>query len=285
MARAYSSTAEQQTHNLLVLGSNPSGPTIRHAIKDGGQDGESASTLNISMEKIQEGINALIKIQSIDAEIYKLQEEKASKPAQKQSLKEEFSRKSEILKDKENEIKALQLKRKEHEIDLETKEKEIKKYQTQLLQIKTNKEYSSLQKEIEGLKADNSVLEDDILGLMDKIDKNKAEITEEKENLSAEEKKLKEEIAKIDQEIKDIDEKISSLNKERNTLSADVDKRLFAQYERILKAKSGLALVAVVGESCGGCHRVLPPQVINEARMKDKIIVCEFCARLLYWAQ
>ncbi|MBU3933346.1 MAG: hypothetical protein KKH11_01595 [Candidatus Omnitrophica bacterium] len=237
------------------------------------------------MEMIQEGINTLIKLQKIDAGIYKLKEKKACKPAQKQTLKEAFAREEQALKDKGNSLKSLQLARKEREIDMETKEKEIKKYQTQLLQIKTNKEYLSLQKEIGGLKADNAVLEDDILESMEKIDKVKAEIAEEKEKLAAEEKKLKEEIGKIDREIRGIDERISSLDKERSQLCSNVEKALLARYERILKAKQGLALVPLVGESCGGCHRVLPPQVINEVRMKDKIITCGFCARLLYWPE
>ena len=234
------------------------------------------------MEMIQEGINSLIKLQKIDAGIYKLKEEKACKPVQEQTLKEAFAREEQTLKDKENSLKSLQLARKEREIDMGAKEKEIKKYQTQLLQIKTNKEYLSLQKEIEGLKADNAVLEDDILESMEKIDKVKAEIAEEKEKLAAEEKKLKEEIGKIDREIKDIDERIASSEKERSQLCSNVEKGLLARYERILKAKQGLALVPLVGESCGGCHRVLPPQVINDIRMRDKIITCEFCARLLY---
>ncbi len=232
---------------------------------------------------VQEQIATLIKLQEIDTEIYRLKEQRDAKPAEKELIEKEFAQKGEALKAKENETKSLQLARKEREIDLETKEKEIKKYQTQLLQIKTNKEYMSLQKEIEGLKADNAVLEDDILELMEKIDKVKDEIAEEKKELSAEEKKLKEEIGKIEQELKQIDERISFLEKEKSKFSSNVEKGLLAQYERILKAKAGLALVPVVGESCGGCHRVFPPQVINEAKMKDRIITCEFCARLLYW--
>lgn len=235
------------------------------------------------MEMVQEQIATLIKLQEIDAEIYRLKEQKDAKPAEKEALEREFAQKGEALKVKENEAKSLQLARKEHELDLETKEKEIKKYQTQLLQIKTNKEYMSLQKEIEGLKADNSVLEEDILGLMEKIDKVKGEVVKEKEELSAEEKKLKQEIGKIEQEIKEINEKLSSLEKERSGFSSNVEKELLVRYERILKAKASLALVPIVGESCGGCNRVFPPQVINEAKMKDKIITCEFCARLLYW--
>ncbi len=132
------------------------------------------------MEKIQGQMDTLIKLQEIDAEIFKFKDEKAAKPLQKQALKEAFEQKKQALKVKQDELKSLQLARKEREIDMETREKEIKKYQTQLYQIKTNKEYMSLQKEIEGLKADNSVLEDDILESMERIDKLKAEIVEEK---------------------------------------------------------------------------------------------------------
>ena len=237
------------------------------------------------MEKVQEQIGTLVKLQKIDGEIYKLKQENAAKPEQKHFLEEALTQKRQILKDKEGGLKSSQLKRKEYEMDLETKEKEIKKYQTQLLQIKTNKEYLALQKEIEGLKADNAVLEEDILELMEKVDTIKAAITQEKEELAAEEKKLKQDCAKIDQEIKDIDEKIAALEKERSQLCTNIEKALLSRYERILKAKNGLALVPLAGESCGGCHRVLPPQVISEARMKDRVITCDFCARLLYWAE
>ncbi|MBN2097426.1 MAG: hypothetical protein JW714_02980 [Candidatus Omnitrophica bacterium] len=235
------------------------------------------------MQTMQEQINSLAKIQEIDSGIYKLREQAQAKPAEKLVLEENFAQSKQGLKAKEETLKSLQLKRKEREIDLETKEKEIKKYQAQLMQVKTNKEYLSLQKEIEGLKADNAVLEDEILELMDKIDQVKAEIEQERDNLTSEEKRLKEDTAKIDQEVKAIQEQISGLENQRNQLSADIDKTLFTRYERVLKAKGGLAFVPIIGESCGGCHRVLPPQVISEAQMKDKIITCEFCACLLYW--
>ena len=236
------------------------------------------------MEKVQGQIDVLIKLQQLDGEIYKLKEEGNAKPAETQGLKEAFAQQKQALKLQEDEVKSLQLRRKEHEIELATKEKEIKKYQTQLLQIKTNKEYMSLQNQIGGLKADNAVLEDDILELMEKIDAVKAEIAGERERLIAEEKSLNQEIERIAREVKEIDGKINSLEKERNQVCVNIDKGLLSRYERILKAKAGLALVPIVGESCGGCHQILPPQVVNEARMKDRLITCDFCARLLYWA-
>jgi len=234
---------------------------------------------------IQEQIGSLIKLQEIDTEIYKFNEQKAATPAEKQALEQDFQQKKEGLKVKENDAKSLQLKRKEREMDLETKDKEIKKYQAQLMQIKTNKEYMALQKEIEGLKADNSCLEDDILGLMDKIDKAKLGFAAEKEKVASQEKQMKEELARIDQEIKQIEEESSVLEKQRAEICVNIDKGLLSRYERILKAKTGLALVPLVGESCGGCNRVLPPQVINETRTQEEIVTCEFCARLLYWPQ
>ena len=63
----------------------------------------------------------------------------------------------------------------------------------------------------------------------------------------------------------------------------NVEARLLKQYERILKGLEGLALVPVVHNSCGGCHMELPPQVVNETQLHDKWIVCESCARILYW--
>ncbi|MBN3038893.1 MAG: hypothetical protein JW869_05685 [Candidatus Omnitrophica bacterium] len=237
------------------------------------------------MENIQEQIGILVKLQEVDGQIYKLKDTLQKKPAEKEALKEEFAQKGDRLKQREEELKAAQLKRKDKELDLEGKEKDIKKYQAQLLQLKTNKEYVTMQREIEGLKADKSALEDSLLELMDVIDRLKVEVQKEKENFAAEEKKLKEETVKIDQEVKQIEEKVAGLEGQRGQISVNVDKTLLSKYERILKAKEGLALVPAVGESCGGCHQTLPPQVINEMQMKDRIVTCDFCARLLYWPE
>ena len=68
-----------------------------------------------------------------------------------------------------------------------------------------------------------------------------------------------------------------------NTWEPNIDARLLSQYERILKSREGLALVPVMNNACGGCHMGLPPQVVNETQQHEKWIVCESCARILYW--
>ena len=70
----------------------------------------------------------------------------------------------------------------------------------------------------------------------------------------------------------------------RSELAARVDPKSLSKYERLLKNKDGLAIVPISNEACQGCFRILPPQVINEIRMKEGLVVCDSCARILYIA-
>src|SRR3989338_9524733 len=94
------------------------------------------------------------------------------------------------MKGIEDGLKTIQVKRKEKEVDLASKETTMKKYNLQLMSVKTNKEYTSLQNEIEGLKADNSVLEEEILNFMEEIDSLRMRISKENESLIQEKSKI-----------------------------------------------------------------------------------------------
>lgn len=197
-------------------------------------------------------------------------------------LDEAFKEKMANLKALEENLKNLQLKRKEKEGDLEAKEGSIKKLQTQLYQLKTNKEYTTMQEEIARIKADNSLIEEEILKIFDQADVENIKITKEKEFLKGEEAKLNEEKKKVEEEVKRIGSELDALKSQRMALVGKVDKPVLAKYDRIIKSKGGLAVVPVAGDSCQGCFRILPPQVINEIRMKKDLISCGSCARILY---
>ncbi len=231
---------------------------------------------------IVEQINILAGLQSLDTEIYHFKKEKESLPAEVNKLQNEFGQKAKSLSEYEDRLKTMQLKRKEKELDLENKEGGIKKYQVQLYQVKTNKEYSSLMQEIENLKADNSVLEEEILKILEETDTVRIELAQRKEGLVQEEKRLSVEKQKIEEQIRSIERKLEELNSQRGQVAAKLDTKIISRYERILKNKGGLALVSIENDACQGCHMSLPPQVINEIKMKDKIITCENCARILY---
>ena len=234
------------------------------------------------MENLKEQIKLLIELQGLDTHIFRFEDELESIPETIKKKEEEFKEKNSSLKKLEDDLKALVMKRKEREGDLEAKEGSIRKYQQQLNQVKTNKEYSALQEEIGRVKADNSIIEEAILNLFDEIDAGNKKIAKEKDFLKSEEAAFNEEKKKLIEESNRIKTELDGLKKQRAELTAKVDKNILKKYERIIKNKDGLAVVTIADEACQGCFRVMPPQVVNEIKMNDELVFCENCARILY---
>lgn len=231
---------------------------------------------------IADQLKALIELQKLDGEIYRLRRDLATQPVQAARLKDEQAKRTLGLQTAEARAKSLELKRNQLEAELGSKEQQIKKLQTQTYQVKTNREYSALQLEVEGLKADKSVFEEEILKLMEEVEQAKAQTASEKEQLKVQEGELKNRLDQIDQESLKIKSAIEQLQAARAALVPKVDPKVLKQYERILERKEGSALVPVRGNSCSGCNMLLPPQAINEVMMNTRLIPCESCARILY---
>ena len=231
---------------------------------------------------IKEQIRSLSSLQEYDAKIYTLNKEKEQLPLEVVRLQKIFDDKKARLHSLEENSKSFALKRKEKEIDLASQEENIKKLNLQLSTLKTNKEYQAMLAQITSLKTDNSALEEEILKIMDEQDGLKEEITKEKAHLAEEEKKFQDEKKKAEARLQEIEFSIADLTAKRNHIVPSVEKRVFSTYERVLKAKEGLALVKVKDFACQGCHMSVTPQVVNEIKMQEKIITCESCARILY---
>ncbi len=224
----------------------------------------------------------LIELQGFDGVIFdrkRLLEEIPDKIREFDRMLEE---KSFNLKALEEESKKLQVSHKEKEGDLKEKEEAIRKHQTKLYQVKTNPEFTALEKEIGSITADSSLLEEEIIMLLDRVDEIKKKVAKEKEILDGEKKKVDEEKEKIDLQRKAAEAEYNDLSGKRKEFASGIDKGVLAKYERILHKKDGLAMVPVVGGACGGCNMNLPPQVINEAQMKKTLTFCGNCARILY---
>lgn len=231
---------------------------------------------------IKEQIRSLVQLQVIDGKIHGLRKEKGHAPEEVLKLQKELEDKKANLKNLEEEDKTLAKRRKEKEIDLGSKEENIKRLNSQLPSLKTNKEYHAMLSEITSFKTDISVLEEDILKIMDEQEAIKGKLAKEKAYLTEEERNFQGEKKKIDEHVKEIEFAINDLTAKRNQIIPSIDKRIYSTYERILKGKDGLALVAVKDYSCQGCYIGVTPQVVNEIKMQDKIVTCESCARILY---
>jgi predicted nucleic acid-binding Zn-ribbon protein len=224
----------------------------------------------------------LVNLQKIDSEIYSLQREKQAKPEEIKLIEAAFENKKQTLSGLEKTFLDLQKERKDKELELAAKDEAAKKLQTQLFQLKTNKEYQTMLQQISDTKADASVIEEKTLIIMEQMDKLKTDIEAEKENLKEEEKIYNAQKAKLQARIKEIDDRLAVLDGQRRQASPNIDAKIFAQYERILVNRDGLAIVTAANNSCQGCNMFVPPQVINLIKMYEHIITCGTCNRILY---
>ncbi|MCK9594448.1 MAG: hypothetical protein PHH68_02385 [Candidatus Omnitrophica bacterium] len=231
---------------------------------------------------LKEQLQALIQLQAIDTQIYRLNDEKKAKPLEIEALKNAFEAKKESLAKLEKVSLDLQKEKKERELELASKEENAKKLQAQLYQLKTNKEYNTMLQQIQDAKADGSVIEDKILESMDKIESSKADIDNERKKLQQEEQTFNAQKKIVEDRIKEIDEKLRQMEAQRNQNVPAIDTKILAQYERILKNREGLAIVSVKNNTCSGCNMFMPAQVINLIRMYEKIMVCDVCNRILF---
>ncbi len=227
-------------------------------------------------------LGKLVILQEIDLELYEYKRELAEKPAQALTLKAAYEKKREHFTELEAKSKEIDLARKTKELDLKSKEQSIAHASTQLMTLKTNKEYQTKLFEIENLKADKSLLEEDVLRLMESSERILAEISKEKEFLLEEEKQYLAEKEKVDLELASVQEKITSVEARRREAVVGIDPATLSTYEQVVRNRGGLALVPLVGGACGGCFMHLPQQFVNRIKMFDQIVRCEMCARLLY---
>ncbi|MFH1458882.1 MAG: C4-type zinc ribbon domain-containing protein [Candidatus Omnitrophota bacterium] len=227
-------------------------------------------------------IENLIELQKIDVQIFKIKSDLETKPQEIEKLEENFNGLSIGVKQAEEALKKAQVKQKEMDIELQSKEATINKHKAQLFQLKSNKEYNTMQLEIEKMKADNSLLEEEILLSMEKIDQLKQNLNQEKEKLAVEENKLKKIKAKVGIETKELKQALDGLNAQRKRkIDGNIKPEVLALYERILKNRGEIALVPVKDDSCTGCFMGIRPQVVNELRL-GKLLTCDNCSRILY---
>ncbi|MDD5505280.1 MAG: C4-type zinc ribbon domain-containing protein [Candidatus Omnitrophica bacterium] len=230
-------------------------------------------------------IIGLVKLQELDSEIYALKNEKEAKPLEIKAIEESFEAKKQSLAFLEKESLELQKQRKEKELELATNAEAVKKLQSQLYSLKTNKEFQTMLQQIADAKADGSLIEEKILISFEDSDKIKAKIDQENLKLKAEEKVFLEEKKKVESRIKEIEERLGQLQSQRKQVTPGIDPKMLGEYERILSSRDGLAIVTVIDNSCGGCHMLVPPQVINLIKMYEHIVTCEVCNRIFYIAE
>uniref|UniRef100_UPI0039B92F63 zinc ribbon domain-containing protein n=1 Tax=Candidatus Ruminimicrobium bovinum TaxID=3242779 RepID=UPI0039B92F63 len=183
---------------------------------------------------------------------------------------------------KKSEYVRLNSLKKEKEALLATKEANIAKHNADLLTIKSNDLYKTCLLEIEKAKADKSVIEDEILQLMEDIDKEFINVKKQEEQLKQTENNIRQEIANIQDTVKKSEQNLLNLKKERDDFAKTINSNLLSQYERIRENRNGQGLALIDGDSCGCCSMTLRPQLINQATKCTELVYCDNCSRILF---
>lgn len=237
---------------------------------------------NIPDVTIEKKLIALYSLQQVDNEINKIRIVRGELPLEVQDLEDEIAGletrienlKTEI-KDSDAEIKAKKAAIKDHQA-------QIKRYEAQQMNVRNNREYDSITKEIEFQTLEIQLCEKKIKEYTSSLDL-KNEISEQTNQT------LNDRIEDLKQKKIELEEIVSETEKEEKKLvdklqesQKFIEDRLITAYQRIKKnARNGLAVVLVERDACGGCFNKIPPQRQLDIKMHKKIIVCEYCGRIL----
>ena len=228
-----------------------------------------------------EELDRLWALHEFDEEIHQRDVRLAAYPEQRAALDRAVSEEQARLDASQAALVSLQKQRRDLERDIETIGAQEKKFLAQQAAVKTNAEFQALTHEIDGTKARRSDLETRVLMLMDDEERTTAGRGEIEKGVAAAK-------ADRDRKLAAIGAEETALRAEREVFAARRDKAMEGltpptrqRYERVHGSRGGRAVVAIAKGACGGCFRGLPPQLLAEARKRDRLIVCEGCGRLL----
>ena len=234
------------------------------------------------MENLREVLLQLSELQEKDIKIVEQQNKINKLPADIENKKNELIKIKEDFENKKSAYVKLNTLKKEKESLLNEKEALIAEHNASLNTIKSNDLYKTCLLEIEKAKADKSVVEDEILQLMEDIDKEIVNLKKYEAETKQQEEKINSELKDMDSSISKIKEEISVLQKDRDEFAKNIPTNILSQYERIRENRNGQGLALIEGDSCGGCNMVLRPQLIVQATKCKELVYCDNCSRILF---
>ncbi len=230
-------------------------------------------------------LELLLKLQHVDYDIGELERSKEYMPDMMGSLKNEIDVSSKAIEDARLELEDLTVKQKTFELEVASLQEDLKRYQSQMLSIKTNKEYDALVTEIDAIKTRVSERETEILAAEERIE----ELNNSQEALESNAKTIAEnngkQLVKLQERIDSVADKIAEQQHERQRIVALVGKPSLSIYERVRRGKGASVVVSLKKRACGGCFKSVPPQRYYEIRKGEKVVCCDNCGRLLVFDQ
>lgn len=189
--------------------------------------------------------------------------------------------KSAVAKAKEG-VQQIEVKIKEVELDVQTRETTIKRLQDQQFETRKNDEFAALGHEIQRYQQEVSDLETKELELMEQLDGAKAVFGEAQGRLGDSEKKVALDIEALDKRSVVLEERLSSTKTERAELASPIDEESLELYDRLFAKKGDAAISPLENGTCGGCHMKCVMSTVQQLRQDEGLVQCDNCGRILY---
>lgn len=216
-------------------------------------------------------------IQAEEATIAKVPEDIAAVDARIQEYRDR-------LGERQNDLEVARKERRTLEGELQSVSDKYDKYQTQLMEVKTNEAYRAMLKEIDTTKAEIAKKEEAILEHMLSVDQFAAEIKKLEKEFEADRARLEKEKAAAEELGRQAESKLKVHREERKRLAGALDAGLLHQYEKVLAQRNGIAVAQIEEELCLGCRVKVRPQICQEVRVGE-IRHCDSCGRFLYFLE
>ena len=231
---------------------------------------------------ISSKLRALFELQSVVSEIDKIKTLRGELPLEVQDLEDEITGLKTRVTNYEDDIKDLETAIHNKKIAIKESEGLISKYTEQQNNVRNNREFDSLSKEIEFQKLEIELSEKRIREFTN-------DLANKKESIATSSVLLKERLEDLDRKQRELEEITAETQIEEERLKAksekiegNIEPRLLTAFKRIRKnARNGLAVVTVQRDACGGCFNKIPPQRQMDIASRKKVIVCEYCGRIL----
>ena len=229
-------------------------------------------------------LKTLIDLQGVDTRIAALEAEAARLPREIAAIQAAVQGIKQEVDAGKTRLDAAKKGQRAREKDLEVVQAKRSKTEARLYEVKTNKEYSAVLAEIEDIKQEKGRVEEEILVLMESQERLAADVKDAESRFKTREAQGLQEEAAFREKLRAAEADLVLVRAERAELARQLPPAVLADYDKLLRARGGLALAQVVKPNfCGGCRMTVTPQRLQELRAQSALLPCESCGRYLYW--
>jgi predicted nucleic acid-binding Zn-ribbon protein len=234
---------------------------------------------------LREKLKALEELQHIDLEMNDIRAALAALPARRAEVEGAVGIARKAWEQEQARLDANERERRQLESLLSMERDKVKKWEGRLGEIRTPREYAALSREIDIAKKTNDGQSDQVRELTAQAGEVRKALEAKEEELSEREAAAQAEVEEIEKTKAAADEKLRALEARRAEAVKQVDPGLLSKYENIKRRRAGVAIAQVVGMTCKGCHRNVPPQLAITLQKANSIETCPNCHRIIYSAE